>query len=273
MKKKKPSNHETLFASFQEDMINMYLETPLSEIEKEKILKTDPFVIKIIEKNNLSLDTMKDYLVFTILIHGLTINRILSNIQLRIIKHNLQEQKEQTLTTEEVLNIVYNTKVNFLTSLFHKVDLNLPWEEVSQIYQDIHKIILLEELAPIKFFNNRPKQTVLEELKQKNWKILGSYYACIKNIQNQKEYIPLGIDSYIEKQTTNINERIEEKRETERENERIKKAMFDTIQEFTKIINERGFEGLFTESPEENSQESSNQDTIKTYQKTQNKND
>lgn len=182
------------------------LSNPLTEEQKQYIKNINPYIEKHQIYFDQPLDNLQDLIQMNYLLHESSIEFLLNQVRYRVLKHNIEKQ-QKSLTADEITALVKEKKIKKWHNLIYHLDLNLPWEEISKIYQDLTAIIALESFSPIKYFTN--DQSLYKNIQEKNWKALCDYYDCMNSVLIQEKLKELGIESYIEKRLENINGKTE----------------------------------------------------------------
>lgn len=195
-----------------EVILRSIVDRKLTEEEINSAYEENPYLKNLVTNGIVTFEKESDKIATDYYMNSSLIAYLLSNIHVKVLKHNMKLETGKDLTEDEIIEKACNTKLRKITSLFKKIDLNLPWEEKAKIYQDIHAIASLEELSNNKFFNTKSGQYILDKLKNKDWQSISNYYICMANMQHRKKYKELGIETYLEKKLSTVNKDLQEKR-------------------------------------------------------------
>lgn len=182
------------------DFLEMMLDTSLDEKVKLDIKATEDEFIRNLQKiGKMEVTTYKDYMKISHASHYYTIMYLITEIQLIILKYNLQKGYDTELTEEEILDYVKKIKINKIILALKKLDVDLPLKEKQEILKNIDIILNLEKNCPHSVFNSDREKMFLSRLQNYELKLFSSYKYCVDNLKSRKKLQELGIQSHVAK--------------------------------------------------------------------------
>ena len=165
----------------------------------------DPFVKTIIEEFELDINDDDDLIVLSREINLACVIYLLSNIQIKMLKKYWETKRKRKLSDDEVMTIAESKHPFRIYSYTHKMDLDFHWTEKATMYNDINKILTINDLG-MPVFTTYNQIELYYALLNKDLSFIADYYACLVHVSQRRELFDMKVDEYIERVISKDNE-------------------------------------------------------------------
>lgn len=165
----------------------------------------NPFVKTIIEEFELDINNDDDLVELSKEINLACVIYLLSNIQIKMLKKYWETKRKRKLSDDEVMTISENKHPFRIYSYTHKMDLDFHWTEKATMYNDINKILTINDLG-MPVFTTYNQIELYYALLNKDLSFIADYYACLVHVSQRRHLIDMKVDEYIERVISKGNE-------------------------------------------------------------------
>ncbi len=173
-------------------------EKSIIDVNTEDYDLDDPFVKSIIEEFNFDINNKDDLKELSKQVNLSCVIYLLSNIQIKMLKKYWENKKKRSLSEEEVMNIAENKHPHRIYSYTHKMNIDFHWTERASMYNDIKKILTINDLG-MPIFTTCDQVELYYALLNKDLSFIADYYTCLVHVGQRRYLMDMKVDEYIER--------------------------------------------------------------------------
>lgn len=158
----------------------------------------DPFVKAVIEEFDFDINNEDDLSELSKNINLSCIIYLLSNIKVKMLKKYWEDKKKRELSDDEVMAMAESKHPFRIYSYTHKMDLDFHWTEKATMYNDINKILTINNLG-MPVFTTYNQIELYYALLNKDISFIADYYACLVHVGQRRHLLDMKVDEYVER--------------------------------------------------------------------------